>query len=104
MKTFTAEETERLSKFITDHSKKARERMLLIGFKSTALSIIEFGHFTCRTDFMDFPDYDETIPLELADSILILYHDYVTDDFTFSELYDYISNNIIQCLGAITGA
>lgn len=104
MRTLTAEKSESLSRFIKDHSPGVRDFIFSSGYNTTPGSIIEIGHFVCKNGYMDFPDYDENIPLELADSITVLYHDFVTDDIYFEDLYEFVSNNTSACLRAITGA
>ncbi|MNR46971.1 hypothetical protein D3C85_1660100 [compost metagenome] len=53
---------------------------------------------------MDFPDYDENCPLEIADSLVVLYFDYVEDEIEFNKLYDFFDQNLNYWLWKLTGA
>lgn len=104
MKTFTTEEIAVFTEFIEKHSQDVRKSIIENGYALTEESIIELANHTAKRCFMDFPDYEESEPLELADSLVILYFDYVSPDIIFGKLYDYISINLKKTLCKITGA
>jgi hypothetical protein len=58
--------------------------------------LIALAHSICKTNFMDYPDYDEDIELTLSDALTILVMENVPNDVDIdsAEVYDLISNNV----------
>lgn len=58
--------------------------------------IIEKAKEICRVGFMDYPDYDESIPMSLGDALTILVFEHFDHDtdVDVNELYEFISNKV----------
>ena len=58
--------------------------------------LIELARSICKSNFMDYPDYDEDIELNLVDSITILINENVPhdEDIDTAELYDFINQEM----------
>jgi hypothetical protein len=56
--------------------------------------IIALAHEVCKSNFMEYPDYDSDIKLSLADALTILVMENVPHDSDIEshELYDFIDN------------
>lgn len=104
MSTFTAEEHAHYKDFIDLYAKEVSEYILSCGHNFTPESISKLGNKDAKNAFMDFPDYDENCPLETADSLVVLYFDYVDDDIVFNKLFDFFEQNLNYCLWKLTGA
>jgi hypothetical protein len=47
----------------------------------------------CKADFMQYPDFDDTIPLSLADAITIFLSQEL-EEIPTEEIYDFIDNKL----------
>jgi hypothetical protein len=103
MNTFTPEEHTQYKEFVDLHAEEVTQYILNFGHNFTPESISKLGNIDAKNAFMDFPDYDENNPLEIADSLVVLYFEYVEDDIEFNKLYDFFSQNLSYCLRKITG-
>lgn len=58
--------------------------------------IIKLAHEVCKTNFMEYPDYDPNIELSLADALTIIVMETVphNSDIESVELYDFISSQL----------
>ena len=59
--------------------------------------LIKLAHDICKRKFMDYPDYDKDIELNLADALTILVQENVAhdnEDIESAELYDFISDKL----------
>jgi len=56
--------------------------------------IIQLAHETCKTKFMDYPDYDEDIELNLMDALTIIVHDITphTSNMTSDKLNEFFNS------------
>lgn len=104
MNTFTPEEHAQYKEFVDLHAEEVSQYILSCGHDFTPESISKLGNIDAKNAFMDFPDYDENCPLETADSLVVLYFDYVEDDIEFNKLYDFFDQNLNYCLWKLTGA
>lgn len=102
MSTFTTDEHAKYKEFVDLHAKIVSEYILSCGHEFTPESLSKLGNNDAKNAFMDFPDYDENEPLETADSLVVLYFDYVDDDIEFNKLYDFFDQNLSYCLGKIS--
>lgn len=98
MSTFTPEEYVKYKEFIDLHAKEVSQYILSCGYDFTPGSISKLGNIEAKNGFMDFPDYDEDEPIGTADSLVVLYFDYVDDDIEFNKLYDFFEQNLSYCL------
>lgn len=48
-----------------------------------------------KSDFMQYPDYDETIEMSLLDAITVLLSQHI-DDIDTCEIYDFLTTKIIN--------
>jgi len=55
--------------------------------------IIALAHEVCKSNFMEYPDYDSNIELSLADALTVIVMENVPHDSDIEshELYDFIS-------------
>lgn len=104
MSTFTTDEHAKYKEFVDLHAKVVSEYILSCGHDFTPGSISELGNIEAKNGFMDFPDYDEDEPIGTADSLVVLYFDYVDDDIEFNKLYDFFEQNLSYCLVKIAGS
>ncbi len=58
--------------------------------------LIELARKICKENFMNYPDYDENIQLNLSDALTIIIQESVghNDDIESAELYDFINKEI----------
>jgi len=55
--------------------------------------IIEKAREICKTDFMQYPDYDPDIEMSLGDAITVMVSQFV-DEVDTCEIYDFITEKL----------
>lgn len=104
MNTITPEELAQYRKLIIKHAKEVKDYIIYKNHQLTQNSITELGNWVAKVSFMNFPDYEEDNPIDIAEALVVLYFDYVPDEMEFDGLYDFISSNLNYTLCLVTGA
>ena len=55
-------------------------------------TIIKMARDICAAGFMDYPDYDADLPMDLSEAITIIIQEYTDDDeLTLDETYETVN-------------